>query len=484
MAENYVYGVNLPASQLKPVLADMQRNQQGVSTWNQLLGATSLGYQKQQSALTQQYGEAINEAYKAHLGTNQNIANLGLSEEQRANQFGLSLADLENTYNKYLSSYNETATELATKYAEGISAIDNTLTQEAENYSKLLNSAYTYLSEELYPATLSDEKGNIIGNYLDKSILNKYIDKDGKLMSANDVYTKLFNLEGQLTDEGREFFDAIYNAKDLAGYQTNFNKEIFDTRSFDKWLSDTDAELRNFFASADPYNFNFAGTRKGTLQQMLGMESTDNTYNQGQYYNEEKFNNAVKNIENTMATAIKSNNTVYTKGYKAPTSVRDFDNAMTADFSKGTKSTKASYGEVYNNVKDMLGWKNVRENKAAVKGIIGGEQQYLTDYYSYASAEYNAIKNEFKLVMGKNFNKFWDTYGNEIDDYMKTLSINYTKINNTLNDVNNSFTWSPGSLSQNNMNRLQAVFNDITSLKTKTDKVFDNIYNAANNYNI
>ena len=177
MAENYVYGVNLPASQLKPVIADMQRNQKGVSTWNQLLGATSLGYQKQQSALTQQYGEAVSEAYKTYLGTNQNLANLGLSEEQRANQFGLSLADLENTYNKYLSSYNETAQDLATKYAEGISAIDNTLTQEAENYSKLLNSAYTYLSEELVPATLSDDKGNIIGNYL----IKKYIMMDQML---------------------------------------------------------------------------------------------------------------------------------------------------------------------------------------------------------------------------------------------------------------------------------------------------------------
>ena len=299
MAENYVYGVNLPASQLKTVLADMQRNQQGVSTWNQILGATSLGYQKQQSALTQQYGDAITEAYKAHLGANREIANLGLNEAQRAEQLGLSALDLENTYNKYLSSFAKDAQTLADQYSKNISAIDETLTQEAENYSKLLNSAYNYLSEELVPATLSDDKGNIISNYLDKSVFNKYI-KDGELMSQQEIYGDyLFTPEGQLTNEGREFFDAIYNIQDLAGYQTTTDKETFDTRSFDKWLSDTDIELRNFFANVDPYNFNFAGTRKGTLQQMLGMESTDNLYGDIEEY---RINNT-DNI-NTISTKI------------------------------------------------------------------------------------------------------------------------------------------------------------------------------------
>ena len=167
MAENYVYGVNLPASQLKTVLADMQRNRQGVSTWNQILGATSLGYQKQQSALTQQYGDAITEAYKAHLGANREIANLGLNEAQRAEQLGLSALDLENTYNKYLSSFAQDAQTLADQYSKNISAIDETLTQEAENYSKLLNSAYTYLSEELVPAT------NDTGDYLTNSFFKR-----------------------------------------------------------------------------------------------------------------------------------------------------------------------------------------------------------------------------------------------------------------------------------------------------------------------
>lgn len=295
MAENYVYGVNLPASQLKTVLADMQRNQQGVSTWNQILGATSLGYQKQQSALTQQYGDAITEAYKAHLGANREIANLGLNEAQRAEQLGLSALDLENTYNKYISGFVQDAQTLADQYSKNISAIDETLTQEAENYSKLLNSAYTYLSEELVPAT------NDTGNYLTNSLFNKYM-KDGELMSQQELYGNyLFTPEGQLTNEGREFFDAIYNIQDLAGYSTyrEKDKDTFATRSFDNWLSDTDIELRNFFASIDPYNFNFAGTRKGTLQQMLGMESTDNIYNENEYFKE--YNDLVKSIEDEIS---------------------------------------------------------------------------------------------------------------------------------------------------------------------------------------
>jgi len=301
MAENYVYGVNLPASQLKTVLADMQRNQQGVSTWNQILGANSLNYQKQQSALTTEYGDAITEAYKAHLGTNREIANLGLNEAQRAEQLGLSALDLENTYNKYISGFAQDAQTLANQYSKNISAIDETLTQEAENYSKLLNSAYTYLSEELVPAT------NDTGNYLTNSFFNKYI-KDGELMSQQEIYGNyLFTPEGQLTNEGREFFDAIYNIQDLAGYQTTTDKETFDTRSFDKWLSDTDIDLRNFFNSVDPYNFNFAGTRKGTLQQILGMESTDNLYSPDEYnkYTQEeisKMNTRIVEIDNEIST--------------------------------------------------------------------------------------------------------------------------------------------------------------------------------------
>ena len=73
-----------------------------------------------------------------------------------------------------------------------------------------------------------------------------------------------------------------------------------DVRSFDEWLGDQEdtfdnydanfsgmakngKELRDWWISPDAFNYNFAGTNRGTSQVLTGRESTDDVYGDYEY---------------------------------------------------------------------------------------------------------------------------------------------------------------------------------------------------------
>jgi hypothetical protein len=71
----------------------------------------------------------------------------------------------------------------------------------------------------------------------------------------------------------------MFNAQ-TQGYLTS---EGNVTRGFDQWLSDTDAELRDWAVTGDAYNYTKAGTNFGTAKSLLGLESTDQSHSQPEY---------------------------------------------------------------------------------------------------------------------------------------------------------------------------------------------------------
>ena len=79
----------------------------------------------------------------------------------------------------------------------------------------------------------------------------------------------IFDDNQQLTDVGVNFFREIYGAQP----QTFKKQDGTEARSFDKWLSDTNPELRDWWAGTDEFNYNKAGTNKGTANRMLGRDS-------------------------------------------------------------------------------------------------------------------------------------------------------------------------------------------------------------------
>ena len=56
-----------------------------------------------------------------------------------------------------------------------------------------------------------------------------------------------------------------------------------NTRGFDKWLSDTDTDLREWWNSQDEFNYTFAGKNLGTVNTLVGQESVNQKYDRPDY---------------------------------------------------------------------------------------------------------------------------------------------------------------------------------------------------------
>lgn len=269
------YGMNITASDMKVLLEKNDKQQSGIRTWRQLFGNASLGFNAQSDALTTDYSDAIAQAYRANFEQNNAIMNSGLSVGATKEMLSASRNDLHTAYESYVRNYGKDTSALAETYGEEVSAIDTALTERAQNFSKLYNSAYRYLQEELY--------NNL--EYMASSGLDKYIYNDetsdnyGELMPWHEISATFMNADGSLTTAGMQFFDQIFNTP--AGH---------DVRTYGKWLSDVSMDekddlygLYDWYVGQDAFNYNFAGTNAGTANILTGRESTDQKYGDYDY---------------------------------------------------------------------------------------------------------------------------------------------------------------------------------------------------------
>lgn len=402
------YGVNLPASNMKNVLADIQRTQSGIKAWDQYFGAASLDYQKQQSELTKDYSDVINEAYKTNYMQQQDILNSGLSDMQADRQLQISKEELDNMYQTYLSNYSKASNELANSYNENVAAIDKALTSEAENYVSLFNSAYDYLSKELYGSTF---KGK---DLLTERGLSNYV-QNGVLTDWNTIKEGLFDNNGALTLQGVEFYDKLLNM-DPEAYTTILGE---NTRTFDKWLSDTNPELREFYNSADPYNYNLKGTRAGTLNQLLGRDATDETYNENEYRSTTM---SAKEL-GIGSTNVLNKNIQWTKGAFGNKSYSDIFANYKNSYNQYTKSiSTATQGNLGSYAKDYTNAFNT----------------FVNDYYREVTNEYNSVIKNIKTSLGESdFESFWNEYGSYVDEsYNDITNIKNKEIKTTPKTTN------------------------------------------------
>lgn len=303
------YGMNITASDMKALLEKNDKLQTGVRTWRQLFGNASLGYNAQSDALSTYYGDAISKAYASSFKQNDAIIGAGLNTGMTKEMLANSRNDLHAAYETYVHNYNRDAEQIAENYSNEVGVIDEALTQRATNFSKLYNSAYKYLSDELF-GSVRNAKGNasngatpiyegkgknakvtgysdVTYDYMDEHGLSWLYETDEnderKLRSWESISHDLMNEDGTLTKKGVMFFDQMFNTPYEEYVRTGKDGEEIAVRSFDKWLSDTDGELRDWWVSQDPFNYNFAGTNKGTSQTIMGRESTDTKYAPHQY---------------------------------------------------------------------------------------------------------------------------------------------------------------------------------------------------------
>lgn len=295
------YGMNITASDMRSLLEKNDKQQSGVRTWRQLFGNASLGFNAQSDAITTDYSDAIAKAYKANFEQNNAIMGAGLSTGVTREMLSQSRNDLHTAYETYVRNYGSDVATAAETYGEEVGAIDTALTERATNFSNLYNSAYKYLSEELFgsymtlPGTAengaeaiyegegkdSEFKGyqDVNVDYMTDHGLGWLTDGDGNLLSWNEMSQKMFNADGSLNRYGVMFFDQMFNTLP-ENYMTTEGERM---RGFDEWLSETDSELRDWWVGQDVFNYNFAGTNKGTSQVMTGRESTDDKYGAYEY---------------------------------------------------------------------------------------------------------------------------------------------------------------------------------------------------------
>lgn len=296
------YGMNITASDMRSLLEKNDKQQSGVRTWRQLFGNASLGFNAQSDALTTDYTDAIAKAYESNFKQNDAIMGAGLASGVTKEMLSASRNDLHTAYETYVRNYGSDMATVAETYGEEVGTIDAALTERATNFSNLYNSAYKYLSEELFGATqtvkgtaengaeaIYEGKGkdtefkgyeDINFDYMSEHGLGWLTDDEGNLLSWDAVSQQIFNDDGTLNKKGIAFFDQMFNTPYENYMHVDGERNI---RSFDEWLSDTDAELRDWWVSPDAFNYNFAGTNKGTSQIMTGRESTDDIYGAYEY---------------------------------------------------------------------------------------------------------------------------------------------------------------------------------------------------------
>lgn len=307
------YGFNFTESDIKRLLEQNDVLQNNVRSWRQLFGNASLGYNAQRDALNTDYASAIADAYKSNLAQRNAILGAGLSAGSTQNLLAQNQSDLRNAYETYVKNYTSAASTLAESYSEEIGAIDAALTERAQNFKNLYESAYKYLSDELYSNTdyvlenlgwitnmpTAEELLNRINTASTVSdivnIANEYqTSVSNPVLKSWDILSQeLFDAQGNLTAQGTEFFDQIFNAQPQGYTRTDEDGNEISLRTFDQWLNDTNPELRDWWTSADVYNYTRAGTNAGTTKTLVGMESDDIKYHQSEYLNTEDAENFV-----------------------------------------------------------------------------------------------------------------------------------------------------------------------------------------------
>lgn len=274
------YGVNILASDMRDWLEENDRQQSGVRSWKQLFGNAALGYNAQSDALKTDYASTIADAYKANFERQNAVLGAGLN----AGATGAFLADNRNdlltAYDSYVRNYQSDVSALAKNYASEVGTYDEALDQRAKNFASLYNKAYDYLSQELngaYQTFGEGDKQTTVDFFTDQG-LDWMRNDAGVLKSWNELSYDLFdNDTGELTDTGRDFYNRIFKGVPQAWIRdvddTNSDVTKRAVRSFDEWLSDTDADLREWWASQD--EFAVGGINKDTALKRLGIDKMD-----------------------------------------------------------------------------------------------------------------------------------------------------------------------------------------------------------------
>ena len=415
------YGFNITESDMKRLLEQNDKQQNGIRTWRQLFGNASLGYNAQSDALRTDYASAIAEAYKSNFAQRNAILGAGLSAGSTQQLLGQSQADLRAAYDTYIRNYGSAASALAESYGEEVGAIDKALSERAANFANLYNSAYRYLSEELYGSTFTDVNKNT-SDYMTANNLG-YALNGTALKSWNELSPLLVDGEGKLTAQGAEFFDQMFNAEPQGYVRTDKDGNEISVRTFDQWLSDTDSELRDWWAGQDMFNYTRAGTNVGSTKVNVGLESDDQKYHSSEYLQENRL--SFVNYDKAFSQKISDYKTEYDKLIEE---AKEYDSRGTdVGDSLGTKRREEADKVVRKTLDEFSStlFAVKAENDAYYKELLGSElfSTFVRETSALAE-EYNQYIREIGALQksqsgGENIYKKIEDYDEKITSWVK-----------------------------------------------------------------
>ena len=434
------YGTNFLASDIAKGLEKNNKQKEGIRTWSQLFGNASLGFGAQSDAITSNYASAMREAYTANFNQRNKILTGGLSQGYTQQALGLSQQDLSDIYERFVTNYSKDINTAAQSYGSEVSAISGDLTDRAENFSKLFSSAYDYLSSELYGSYLTDrtdfstpiyeldEKGKetdkLLGynqrqlDYLEEKGLDWLYVGEGeerRLMTWEEASALLFDEDGELTEEGVRFYDQMFNARPEGYLREDGTTSI---RSFDQWLSDTDAELRDWWLSSDDFNYNFAGTNRGTANIMTGRESTDFKEDMPEttLLNAKRtgYDNFVKKFSENSKLVGLNDQTWYDKSISGDLK-KSFKNKTFNEFLEASE-------KLVSKGRDNNFWTSGASDDT-VQAYAQGIEKYIREYQKAAADDISTFKSEITSMLGAELaNAFWQEYGGSLEKLYEQVS--------------------------------------------------------------
>lgn len=313
MATTIPYGLTMTASNAADIVKANYKDLSGENPWTKMLGSAGRSYQQDIGDVTRDYSDVIASAYQANLANRDITARSPLSAASADIMSRLSQQDLMNTYNTYKQNYQKNLATATENYANNVNTINTAYQTETDNLSKLYSSLYDYAKSDLASATgvflpdnpETDSAGNIIqpeaASWFKNQGLEWALDEEGNLLAQDVLANILYDENHVLTNRGDQFFNALLNAR-TEGYTSIDDKGEYATRGFDKWLSETNPELRQWYTSYNPY---YTGKTGGDiLREAVGVNK-DRTYipQQARYADYNTISKAIDDVKNSLDRA-------------------------------------------------------------------------------------------------------------------------------------------------------------------------------------
>lgn len=315
------YGTNLTANAARSMIEQNDRQRSGVKSWKQLFGGAALGANQQQSQLVSSYSDAAAQAYEANLRQQHGLQGAGLSKGALDTELGISRQDLQNTYRQYMQNYGSDLSTAQQNYAGEVGQIQGALGDRAANTAAVYNAGIDYLYKELAEAYKMEHSGESeLSEIVRKAYLEQQKDfewmledkenADGTisrgLISREQLMQLLDpsnpnNKAGSATSRQAQLFNMIFDNQ-VGDYQVDREDESDPrARGFDQYLSDTNPELREWFASPDGFNYTAGGTNRATLKQQVGLDTRNDTDHMAELMTDDQKASYQKKIDETIA---------------------------------------------------------------------------------------------------------------------------------------------------------------------------------------